>query len=255
MYKIVVFTAEDNTFLFNAWCDFVEKAKKIHQITAIFVFPDILKNKKGLSIYFEYIKILGFFDFFILVFKTLIYRFKTANKKYKNFSDLGEKNNIPVFYKNNPNDADVVHLVKNDNTDVILITFGYIVKQPLLDAVRIAILNKHSSILPLFRGIWPVFWILNDGSAPLGVTVHKVEKKIDGGEIILQKSYGQIKAKSVFDCYDIIYRDMADIFLTAIDNLESGMRNVEKADGVSGYYSLPTRAQYKEFKNKGLKFC
>ena len=254
MYKIAIFTADDYTYLFNAWCEFVEKGKEKYQIAGIFVFPDVMKKKKGMASYLEYLKIIGPFDFLKLAVKSLWYRIKKENKKYKNFSDLAEKNNIPVFYKNNPNDSEVVQWVKDNNIDVALITFGYIIKLPLIEAVKAAILNKHSSLLPSFRGIWPVFWSLMDNNAQIGATIHIIDKEIDKGEIILQKSYGMLKSISVFDYYGTIYDDMSGLFLKALDYLRTGERERLENISANGYFSLPTREQYLKFKNKGLKF-
>lgn len=252
MLKIAIFTAEDYAFLFNAWCDFVDLAKGRQQVSGIFVFPDVIKGKRGFSKYWEYLKIFGPADLMRLSVKTICYERTRKNKKYSDFSDLAQKNSIPIFYKNNPNDAEVINLVKETGADVILISFGYILKKPLIEAPKICVLNKHSALLPAFRGLWPVFWAMKAGR-DIGATIHKVGAGVDNGEIILQKKYSAAP-HSVFDWYDIIYKDMAAMFLEALDNIASGERKTVFPDSAPSYYSLPARAEYKEFKSKGLKF-
>lgn len=254
MFKISIFTAEDYDFLFGAWCDFVERSAGKCQIAGIFVFPDTLKNKKGVEIYFEYLKIFGFFDFLMFGIKTLWRRLNKKKKKYSSFRDLAKKNKIPYFYKDNPNSPEVVELVKENQIDVILISFGYIVKAPLIEAAKV-ILNKHSALLPAYRGLWPIFWALNsENNVHVGATIHTVTREIDKGEIILQKDYGVLKSKSVFEIYGMIYEDMADLFFRALDNLKTGKREIAEEKYPASYFSLPGRNDYKNFKNKGLKF-
>ena len=251
--KLAIFSADDSIFLFNAWCDFVDLCKGKHKIAGIFVFPDILKNKRGAAIYLEYLKILGLRDFIKLTFKTLRRRLMDKNKKYSNFKDLIAKNNITIFYKDNPNQDEIIEWIKGNEIDIVFITFGYIVKKPFIEAPKIGVFNKHSALLPSFRGLWPVFWTMFYNS-DIGVSVHKVAAEIDGGEIILQKKYIKNDNFSVFDWYNIIYKDMADLFLRALENLESGNCDAAYAAGPASYYSLPTRKEYLEFKDNGLKF-
>jgi len=251
--RIAIFTAEDYTFLFNAWCSFIDKSNDKYEIVGIFVFPDKLKGKSGVRLYWEYLKIMGLVDFIKLAIKTVLYEKNTKNKKYKNFQDLGDKNNIPVFYKDSPNADFVVSWVEKNNVDIIFITLGYIIKKKLLQAVKGMIINKHSALLPAYRGIWPVFWTIKDDKLPIGVTIHEVNEKIDKGEIFLQKKYDMLKSKSVFDYYIDIYNDMPDLLLETLNLLNSGERKKENIIETS-YFSLPTKKDYQEFKKENKKF-
>ena len=48
-------------------------------------------------------------------------------------------------------------------------------------------MSFHPSLLPEYRGACPFYWVILNGEKETGVTVHKVEEKIDSGDILLKK--------------------------------------------------------------------
>ena len=80
-------------------------------------------------------------------------------------------------------------------------------------------------------------------------------EKVDTGEILLQKEYNLKHLKDVVSVYDVIYKDVADLFIRALNNLETGERQIAEHKQEPSYFSLPTRAQYKNFREKGLRFA
>lgn len=56
----------------------------------------------------------------------------------------------------------------------------------LLDMPRRGFLNVHPSLLPAYRGPYPLFWALRDGLRESGVTVHWMDAGLDSGDIALQ---------------------------------------------------------------------
>jgi methionyl-tRNA formyltransferase len=58
----------------------------------------------------------------------------------------------------------------------------------LLDLPHHGWLNLHPSLLPAHRGPAPLFWTLRAGDAEAGVTVHRMDATLDGGDILAQES-------------------------------------------------------------------
>jgi methionyl-tRNA formyltransferase len=56
--------------------------------------------------------------------------------------------------------------------------------EPFLAAPRLGCLNLHPSLLPLHRGPAPLFWTLRHGDERAGVTVHVMDRSLDGGDIL-----------------------------------------------------------------------
>ena len=64
---------------------------------------------------------------------------------------------------------------------VVVVSFGQILKQPLLDLPRLGCLNVHASILPKYRGASPIATAILNGDAETGVTFMKMERGLDSG--------------------------------------------------------------------------
>jgi len=69
---------------------------------------------------------------------------------------------------------------------MILAWWPYILTKKLMNIPKIGCLNFHPSYLPYNRGKHPNFWTLIENS-PFGVSLHLINEKIDGGDIVFQK--------------------------------------------------------------------
>ncbi len=247
--RIAVFTTEDHVFLLDAWRRLLPDLAREHEIVGIRTFPDVLKNLRGAAIPLWYLRTFGPMTVARLAWRSV----RAGLAARGGYGALARTLGVPLLHGKDPNDPDVVSWVERERVDVVLITLGYVLKAPLLKAVRVAVLNKHSALLPAYRGLLPVFWTLLDGTVPVGVTVHRVDEKIDHGEHLVQRAYPGFRG-SVFDAYVAIYRDMPELFAEAIAALVSGRRTLVPPSGVSCYKSLPTRPDVRAFRAKGLRF-
>ncbi len=74
------------------------------------------------------------------------------------------------------------------NADIfVVISFGALLPESLLEIPKLGSFNVHSSLLPLYRGAAPIRWALRNGDAKTGVTVMKMIGRLDAGDILLQK--------------------------------------------------------------------
>ena len=72
------------------------------------------------------------------------------------------------------------------NVDFV-VSFGYnhIIKEPYLSKFKDRMINIHTGVLPWNRGAFPNFWSWFDDT-PKGVSIHLIEKKLDGGGLLAQ---------------------------------------------------------------------
>lgn len=70
----------------------------------------------------------------------------------------------------------------------LLLVFGFNWRLPreILAAPRFGVLNVHPSALPKYRGPSPVLWAIRNGDPFMGITVHRMNEKIDAGPILAQ---------------------------------------------------------------------
>lgn len=88
-------------------------------------------------------------------------------------------------------ESDNIKNLKNEiaklGPDLIIVAdFGQIIPQEILDEAKIAAINIHPSLLPKFRGPTPIQSVILEGDKESGVTIIKMNDKIDEGKIISQ---------------------------------------------------------------------
>ena len=82
---------------------------------------------------------------------------------------------------------DVVEQIRALAPDAgVIAAYGQILKQPVLDAPRLGVLNVHASLLPRWRGASPVTAALLAGDRVSGATIMRVVLKLDAGPILDQ---------------------------------------------------------------------
>ncbi len=70
---------------------------------------------------------------------------------------------------------------------VVIIAYGQIVPQRLLDIPRLGWINLHGSLLPRYRGAAPINWAIVNGETRTGVTTMQVTRGLDAGPILLKR--------------------------------------------------------------------
>jgi methionyl-tRNA formyltransferase len=101
--------------------------------------------------------------------------------------EIAEQHNIPVLLPDNP--RDISDQLKSFGAEIaILVAYGKIVPQSIIDIFPKGIINIHPSLLPTHRGPTPIESVILDGSIETGVSIMKLVKAMDAGPV-----YGQVK--------------------------------------------------------------
>jgi methionyl-tRNA formyltransferase len=70
---------------------------------------------------------------------------------------------------------------------IIVVGYGRIIPQWMLDLPPLGNINVHASLLPKYRGAAPIQWAIAGGETITGVTTMKIDAGLDTGDILLQK--------------------------------------------------------------------
>ncbi len=101
---------------------------------------------------------------------------------------LAEKNKIELKTPNRLNDADFISWLKKLNPKAaVLVAYGKILPKEILDIPEMGFINVHPSLLPLHRGPAPIVDALLKGDEKTGITIMKLDNKMDHGPILKQK--------------------------------------------------------------------
>ena len=101
---------------------------------------------------------------------------------------LATSHNIPVWQPNKLADIreDIVHA---DPVTGVLVSYGKIIPQSIIDLFTPGIINVHPSLLPKYRGPTPIESAIKNGDTKTGVTIMALSAKMDAGPIYTAKEY------------------------------------------------------------------
>jgi methionyl-tRNA formyltransferase len=91
----------------------------------------------------------------------------------------------PGTIKNNAEFRD--QLVTNAPDAIIVVGYGRIIPQWMIDLPRLGNLNLHASLLPKYRGAAPIQWAIANGESVTGVTTMRIDAGLDTGDILMQR--------------------------------------------------------------------
>jgi methionyl-tRNA formyltransferase len=90
----------------------------------------------------------------------------------------------PEAIKNNAKFRDQLTGLKPDG--IVIVGYGRIIPQWMLDLPPLGNINLHASLLPKYRGAAPIQWAIARGESITGVTTMKIDAGLDTGDILLQ---------------------------------------------------------------------
>jgi methionyl-tRNA formyltransferase len=118
-----------------------------------------------------------------------------------------------LLQENNINSEKVKNLISDINPDlIIVIAYGQIISNYLLNSFKDKWINAHASLLPKLRGAAPInFAIINDFKYT-GITIMKMIDKLDAGDILLQE---KIEIKPA-DNFETLFYKLQDLSLLCL---------------------------------------
>jgi methionyl-tRNA formyltransferase len=109
-----------------------------------------------------------------------------------------------------------------DADAAVVVAYGMILPQVILDAPKLGCFNLHASLLPRWRGAAPINRAIMAGDAETGVMVMKMDAGLDTGEIAMAERLPITDAMTAADVHDTLARLGADLMVRAIGALERG---------------------------------
>src|SRR5271157_1915892 len=70
---------------------------------------------------------------------------------------------------------------------IIVVGYGQIIPQWMIDLPKLGNLNLHASLLPKYRGAAPIQWAIANGELVTGVTTMRIDAGLDTGDILMQR--------------------------------------------------------------------
>jgi methionyl-tRNA formyltransferase len=151
---------------------------------------------------------------------------------------LAQEHDIPVFQPVSLRDAENQQWLKDRNADLmIVVAYGLILPQAVLDIPRLGCLNVHGSLLPRWRGAAPIQRSIWAGDAETGVTIMQMDAGLDTGDML----YKAVCPITADDTSATLYEKLAvtgpKALIHTVDMLSSGQCTPEKQDDTLANYA------------------
>jgi methionyl-tRNA formyltransferase len=261
--NIIYFTQDDPFYVKILFDEFFKSSKALHEIKAI-VISHPMGKKSILKLARQMYDLYGPTDFMRMGLKYVFIWLKSKKRlemcsidnvpKTYSLKQLASVYGIDVIERNDLNSKSCQDLLKQYDPDLFIsVACPIIFKEDLIRIPKIDCINIHNSPLPKYRGMLPSFWQLYHGEKSAGITIHKIDKGIDTGEIIRQ-DFVDINDNDTLNDLVIKTKKMdARILIEIIEDYHKGKIQYKKMEGKGSYYSFPTSQDVNEFKKKGKK--
>ena len=101
----------------------------------------------------------------------------------------------------------------------VVVAYGLILPQPVLDAPRLGCLNIHASLLPRWRGAAPIHRAILSGDAETGVAIMRMEAGLDTGPVLAEARTPIGAEDTTADLHDRLAAMGADLIADVLDRL------------------------------------
>ena len=179
---------------------------------------------------------------------------KVQNSAVHNYAD---KLNIPVRCPVTlGEETEINHLKKLKPDLVVVVAYGKILPEKLLNIENLIFLNVHASLLPRWRGAAPIQRAIMKGDKETGISIMKIIPKLDAGPVLIQskllisdeinyeqmsKKMSDLGAKLIIDALELIKNNKANfipqdetkvIYAKKIEKIESKINWNERAEEI-----------------------
>ena len=130
---------------------------------------------------------------------------------------------LTVYQPEKVKDSDFVQVLKELAPDImVVVAFGQILSEEILNIPKYGCINVHGSLLPEYRGAAPIQWSIIHGREYGGVTTMYMAKGLDSGDMIL-KAQEKIRDDDTYgSLYDRLSVIGADLLIKTLELIESG---------------------------------
>ncbi len=145
---------------------------------------------------------------------------------------------IPILQPEKASSPDFLEKLSQLQADLfVVVVFGQILSQKLLDIPPLGCINVHPSLLPKYRGAAPIQRALMDGVQETGVSIQKIVKQLDAGDVIAfvkilvpeDMTFGELKEKLLELAKPLLFE--------VICKFENGIPEAEPQDNERATYA------------------
>jgi len=258
MVRVAIITEDDVVWALPTW----ERAVPLlrsegFDVVGLWTCPVNMVGRGQFSVAAWYLKTFGILDFFrICMFAVLARCCQVIGsmlwQRCRSFVRLANLYNIEYGVTPSPNNERFITWLNDNEVDILLIMVGHILRGDVISTPRKGCINKHASILPASKGLFPYLWSHLD-KIPQGVSFHEVNEQIDEGRILYQELVSDLHTQSMISFYVYVFKSYPKMVISATRALLEERLIEPQAEVKGTYYGLPRARDVRRFrKSNGI---
>ena len=130
---------------------------------------------------------------------------------------------IPVYQPETLRDGTALSILQELAPELIVVAaYGRFLPDEILALPPKGCINVHSSLLPKYRGSAPINWAILNGERVTGVTIQRMVREMDAGDIILQRSTPIGETEDAAALYDRLAQLGGELAVGAVAQIQAG---------------------------------
>ena len=130
---------------------------------------------------------------------------------------------LPVYQPERVRRPESVELLRSLGADIMVVVgYGQIIPQNIIDLPKYGILNVHASLLPKYRGAAPIQWAIANGEQTTGVTIMQIDAGLDTGDMLEKASLPIGPDETAPELSARLAPRGAELLIDTIQNIEAG---------------------------------
>lgn len=152
--------------------------------------------------------------------------------------ELALQHNIPIFQPTTLKTEEAQKELASLRPDLmVVVAYGLILPQSVLDTPTLGCINSHASLLPRWRGAAPIQRAIQAGDKETGITVMQMEAGLDTGPMLLKATTTITEQDNGGSLHDRLAELGSTAVITAIDGLANKKLTPEKQDDTLACYA------------------
>ncbi|MBE6757472.1 MAG: methionyl-tRNA formyltransferase [Ruminococcaceae bacterium] len=146
--------------------------------------------------------------------------------------------NLPVLQPTTLKDDAVYEALAAEQADVfVVVAYGRLLPQRVLDLPRYGCINIHASLLPKYRGAAPIQWAVLNGESESGVTSMQMDAGLDTGDMLLTAHVPITADMTGGELHDVLSLLGADVLADTLTGLANGTLQPQKQGETTTEYA------------------
>ena len=151
--------------------------------------------------------------------------------------ELALEKRLSLFQPEKINRDESVEIIRSLSPDlIVVVAFGQIISQRILDIPRFSSINVHASLLPKYRGAAPINRAIIQGEKETGITTMIMDKGLDTGNILLQRKVVIFPEENAGELHDRLAFLGAEVLKETLEKLvQEGLTPYKQEESEASY--------------------